>query len=404
MPFRTIVACGLGVVFQQPASALFLDSSLQCLTLLAIMRAEAAHTQNLLCTVQGARIWLFSSTFSTKGLSPRDAHTANDVVQLVKELRIGSTLEASRRNEHIVILPTPEGIGVDLDRRSSDSRTEENTLFNYFPFCGQDWSTTTSNRYSGSGLRPSDARRSMRQGLLWMALLAALAGAHPRAHAQDPSVVGQFYPLMNWYANATQAVLLPNGKVLWWPSYANGDRARIWDPVALTNTFITPAGYNIFCSSFSVLPNGQVFITGGDAVVTLVGLPNASIYDPVGGNWTFLPNMNAGRFYPTNTVLPNGDVVVTSGEQSPELGADTLPQVWQVSSGTWRDLTTAQLLLPNYPKMHLAPNGTLFYAGPGQVTRYLNTNGTGSWTIGPSIRYGIRDYGPSVMYDNGKIM
>ena len=278
-------------------------------------------------------------------------------------------------------------------------------MFNYFLFSRQDSNTATPSRRSESKQRRGSAGRSMRHGLFWIALLlVTLVSGYPGANAQDPSVVGQFSPLMNWYANATHAVLLPSGKVLWWPSFSNGDKARIWDPVANTNTFITPAGYNIFCSSFSVLSNGQVFITGGDTVVTTVGLPNASLYDPVSGNWTYLPNMNAGRFYPTNTVLPNGDVVVVSGEQSPQLGADPLPQVWQVSSGTWRDLTTAQLLLPNYPKMHLAPNGTLFYAGPGQVTRYLNANGTGSWTTGPSIQYGIRDYGPSVMYDNGKIL
>jgi hypothetical protein len=114
--------------------------------------------------------------------------------------------------------------------------------------------------------------------------------------------------------------------------------------------------------------------------------------------------MNAGRWYPTNTALANGDVVVTSGEISPGLGVNSLPQVWQVSSGTWRDLTTAQLALPLYPEMYLAPNGTLFYAGPDRPSRYLNTDGTGSWTIGPATQFGSRGYGPSVMYNNGQIM
>jgi hypothetical protein len=269
----------------------------------------------------------------------------------------------------------------------------------------QDRNAPPPDRNSKPVLSLGLARLSMKQGSLWIALLlATVAVARPWANAQGPSVVGQFSPLMNWYYNATHAVLLPNGKVLWWPSYLSGDKPRIWDPVANTNTLATPAGYNIFCSSFSILGNGQVLFAGGDAAVSLIGLPNASIYDPVGGNWTLLPNMNAGRFYPTNTVLPNGDVVVTSGEISPQLGNDTLPQVWQVSSGSWRDLTTAQLLLPNYPKMFLAPNGTLFDAGPSQLSRYLNTDGTGSWTIGPNSQYGIRDYGPAVMYDNGKIL
>jgi hypothetical protein len=244
----------------------------------------------------------------------------------------------------------------------------------------------------------------MRQGLHWIALLAMmLASACPWANAQAPSVVGQFSPLMIWNGNPTHAVLLPNGKVLWWGSFANGGQPQVLDPVSNTNTPATPPGYNIFCAGHSVLGSGQVLITGGDSALN-TGVANASLYDPVSGNWTFLPNMNAGRWYPTNTVLPNGDVVVTSGEISPAMGVDALAQVWQVSSGTWRDLTTAQLDLPLYPEMYVAPNGTLFYAGPTSPSRYLDTTGTGSWTIGPSLNSSPRGYGPSVMYDNGKIM
>jgi hypothetical protein len=225
----------------------------------------------------------------------------------------------------------------------------------------------------------------------------------PWANAQDPSVVGQFSALMSWPANPTHAVLLPNGKVLWWGSFANGVKPQIWDPVSNTNTAGTPPGFNIFCGGHSVLGNGQVLITGGDSALS-TGVANASVYDPVSGTWTPLPDMNAGRWYPTNTVLPNGDVVVTSGEISPSLGDNPLPEVWQVASGTWRDLTGAQLDLALYPEMYLAPNGTLFFAGPTQVSRYLNTTGTGSWTIGPTMNYGPRGYGPSVMYNNGQIM
>jgi len=266
---------------------------------------------------------------------------------------------------------------------------------------------TLVDRLACSGQCPSKGGRSIGQGLLWIALLSVtLASACPWAKAQDPSVVGQFSPLMEWYYNPTHAVLLPNGKVFWWPSFSNGDIPRIWAPATNVITAVTPAGYNIFCAGLSVLQNGQMLLTGGEAgtAVALVGVANASLYDPVSGNWSFLPNMNAGRFYPTNTVLPNGDVVVLSGEISPDLGNNPLPQVWQMSSSTWRDLTTAQLLLPNYPEMYLAPNGTLFYAGPTTTSRYLDTTGTGSWTIGPTMNYGPRDYGPSVMYDNGKIM
>ena len=248
-----------------------------------------------------------------------------------------------------------------------------------------------------------EAGQSIRRSFLYVTLLSVLlASACPWAKAQDPSVVGQFSSLMSWPFNPTHAVLLPSGKVFWWPSFANGGRPQIWDPIANTNTAVTQPGYNIFCGGHSLLENGQVLVTGGDAADS-TGVANASIYDPVGGTWAFLPNMSAGRWYPTNTALPNGDVVVTSGEITPGQN-DPLPEVWQVSSGTWRELTTAQLLLPLYPEMYVAPNGNLFYAGPSSPSRYLDTTGTGSWTIGPSMNVGQRGYGPSVMYDNGKIM
>jgi hypothetical protein len=264
---------------------------------------------------------------------------------------------------------------------------------------------TLAHRHSRSGSCLGEARRSVGRILVLIVLaVVTLAGALPWANAQNPAVVGQFSPLMNWPYNPTHAVLLPSGSVYWWGSFANGDKPEIFDPATNTNTAATPAGYNIFCAGLSLMSNGQILLTGGDSPVTPVGVANASIYDPVGGSWTYLPDMNAGRFYPTNTVLPNGDVVVNGGEISPALGIDPLPQVWQVASGTWRNLTTAQLALPTYPELYVAPNGLLFYAGPTPLSRYLNTDGTGSWTSGPTMEFGNRGNGPSVMYDNGKIM
>jgi hypothetical protein len=256
--------------------------------------------------------------------------------------------------------------------------------------------------FSGSW---TSMRRISMTGLLSFALLViALVSVCPSANAQDPSVVGQFSPLMEWYYNPTHAVLLPSGSVLWWPSFLNGDTPRIWNPATNVITHVPPAGYNIFCAGHTILPGGQVLITGGDAAIALIGVPNASILDPVAETWTYLPNMNEGRFYPTNTVLANGNVLVTSGEISPADGNDPLPQVWQLSSSSWQDLTTAQLLLPNYPEMYLTPTGTVFYAGPSTPSEYLDTTGTGAWTIGPNLNFAPRDYGPSVMYNNGQIM
>jgi hypothetical protein len=116
-----------------------------------------------------------------------------------------------------------------------------------------------------------------------------------------------------------------------------------------------------------------------------------------------MANMNGGRWYPTNTALANGDVLVVTGET--ETGSfNTLPQVWQSATNTWRDLTSAQLAQPLYARMFLAPNGKVAYVAPVSTSQYLDTSGTGSWSTLATENYGNRDYGNAVMYDAGKIL
>ena len=132
------------------------------------------------------------------------------------------------------------------------------------------------------------------------------------ASAQDPATVGQFSSVTTWPYIATHAHVLPTGKVLWWPPFADGDNPTLWDPSTNTNTAATQAGANIFCSGHAFLPNGQLLVAGGH-VGNWMGLPNAYMYNPLNNTWTRLPDMNNGRWYPTNTTLPNGDMLVISG-------------------------------------------------------------------------------------------
>jgi Domain of unknown function (DUF1929)/Kelch motif len=55
--------------------------------------------------------------------------------------------------------------------------------------------------------------------------------------------------------------------------------------------------------------------------------------------------------------------------------------------------------------MHLAPNGTVINTGLSTTTRYLDTSGTGSWSVVGNHSVNVyRDYGSSVLYDDGKIL
>jgi PKD repeat protein len=111
--------------------------------------------------------------------------------------------------------------------------------------------------------------------------------------------------------------------------------------------------------------------------------------------------MKRGRWYPTTTLLANGDVLIMAGAD--EAGVHvTVPEVW--SSGGVRQLTTASLERPYYPRNFLMPNGKVLFAGELQTNRWLDPSGTGTWTYGTNRLYGRRDYGSAVLYDVNKIL
>ncbi len=199
---------------------------------------------------------------------------------------------------------------------------------------------------------------------------------------------------------AIHAHLLPNGKVLFW----GDDFSYVWDPaapgsfqqMALTST-------ELFCSGHSFLPDGRLLVAGGHIPPDAkAGSPDSNVFDYRTNTWTLGPPMNAARWYPTNTTLPNGEVLVVAGTVVAGVNND-LPQVW-TTSGQWRDLTGATRVLPLYPFMFVAPNGKVFLAGPKQKTRYLDTSGTGQWTVVGDSHCCNRDYGSAVMYDEGRVM
>jgi len=251
----------------------------------------------------------------------------------------------------------------------------------------------------GSELAPMRVNRRRVRYLLTVATLLAGLSIRPVA-AQDLSVVGQWSSPQAWPVTAVHNHMLPTGKVLFW---GYSDEAWLWDPATADLTPAARAGYNTFCAGHSFLPDGRLLVTGGH-ISNSVGLSNAATYDPASNSWVRLPNMNAGRWYPTNTTLANGDVLVVSGDVDTIQGVNRLPQIWEAATGAWRDLTSAQLALPLYPFMHLTPNGQVFASGPSQVTRYLDTTGSGSWSVVANSIYGFRDYGSSVLYDDGKVL
>src|SRR5262245_12847257 len=238
-----------------------------------------------------------------------------------------------------------------------------------------------------------------------------VSGRAARAAAPDvvggPQDVGQWGPVVSWPVVGINLALLPNGKVLAYDSigdhatetYPNQDhtRATLWDPATGTQTSVDlNDGFNIFCSGLAHLPDGRMFMAGGNKDQQLNGIVQTHIFDPVTNLWSLGPNMLGGRWYPTVTPLSNGEMLITSGR------VDT-PEV-RPTSGTLRALTGAVLGLPLYPWMDVAPNGRTFYSGPDQTLRSLDTSGTGSWQAFGQRDTINRDYGGHALYDIGKML
>ena len=191
--------------------------------------------------------------------------------------------------------------------------------------------------------------------------------------------------------------LLVDGRVL---SFGGSSGIpQVFDPATGSFTAV-PSPALMFCSGHAFLPDGRVLVSGGGTGNGL-GHNNSDIFNPATTSWSVGPAMAYARWYPTNTTLPDGEVLTVAGADEngspvaiPEIGDGT----------TWRSLTGASQALSNYPRDFVAPDGRIFMAGPSNPSQWLDLNGTGSWTAGPSMNYGGRGYGSAVMYEAGKIM
>ena len=121
-----------------------------------------------------------------------------------------------------------------------------------------------------------------------------------------------------------------------------------------------------------VLPDGRAFINGGTLQYDpFRGQPKSSVFDPATNTFSDVQNMAHGRWYPTVTTLGDGRMMTFSGAKETG-GSNKAVEIYTVGSG-WSAQCIASWTPPLYPRMHLLPNGKVFYSGvghgPGSSTR-----------------------------------
>jgi hypothetical protein len=205
--------------------------------------------------------------------------------------------------------------------------------------------------------------------------------------------------------NPIHTALLSNGKILVVSGSGNYPAESVysvgvWDPA--TNTMTTQTqSWDMFCNGMIVLPDGRPFIMGGNLQYDpFFGWNRTSIYNPAAvsprPNFVDMEDMAHGRWYPTSTVLADGRVLVFSGLD--ELGA-TNPQteIYTVGAG-WAPPVVAPWTPPLYPRLHVLPNGKVFYSGSTTQSRLFDPiANTWSNVIATTIYGGTRTYGSSVL-------
>src|SRR5215472_2104162 len=155
--------------------------------------------------------------------------------------------------------------------------------------------------------------------------------------------------------------------------------------------------WDMFCNGMVLLQDGRVLIDGGTLQYgPFYGAPNAAIFDPTTNTFTDTMPTVHGRWYPTLLTLADGRVMTFSGLKEGG-GTNQGVEFYTIGSG-WSTPYPAPWLPDLYPRLHLLPNGKVFYSGSQTVSKLFDPSTT-TWTtnVATTNYSGVRTYGSSVL-------
>ena len=176
---------------------------------------------------------------------------------------------------------------------------------------------------------------------------------------------------------------------------SNNSGALVLDPAAQKITQLSGA-WDMFCNALIALPDGRIMVNGGTiAYDPFQGIQNTSLFDPSSNSFTNVQSMAHGRWYPSVVMLGDGRIMTFSGTNENSV-TNRAVELYTVGSG-WSQQYTASFTPPLYPRLHLLPNGNVFYSGSGPSTQMFNTS-SHTWSGVAGTNFGSsRIYGSSVL-------
>jgi hypothetical protein len=200
--------------------------------------------------------------------------------------------------------------------------------------------------------------------------------------ASDPALVGSWSAPESWPLVAVHMSLLPNGNVLAYDGFSDAPNSqRVWSPQ--TDAFASvPYGRNLFCAGHLLLADGRVLVVGGH-VAPYDGLRDATLFNAATNTWSRASDMQNARWYPSSVLLGDGRALVLGGDNIAQdrsnqphpledASVNSLPEVFDPTTGNWQQLTGSTLTTPLYPFMFVMADGRVFVAGPDTQSRILN--------------------------------